>query len=190
MARIEPRPLRQWPKEMREALAAMTPEVPRHPPLPTEGRSKALNTLGTLAHHPELAHAFFTYNGHILRGTTLTLRQRETLVLRVSAVRKNAYEWAQHVIMARDLGITDAEIARIAWGPDAPFLDPLDAALIRAVDELIIDGEIALTTWEVLSAKLDVQQLLDVIFTVGTYETLSMMMRSFELPLDDDLHES
>ncbi|EFC82604.1 carboxymuconolactone decarboxylase family protein [Parafrankia sp. EUN1f] len=190
MARIEPRPLREWPKEMRAALAAMTPEAPRHPPLPTEGRSKALNTLGTMAHHPELAHAFFTFNGHILRGTTLTLRQREMIVLRVATVRKVGYEWAQHVIMARDLGMTDAEIARVAWGPDAPFLDPLDAALLRAVDELIIDGGIGAATWEFLASKLDVQQLLDIIFTTGTYDMLAMMMSSFELPLDDDLHES
>lgn len=190
MARIEPRPLREWPKEMRAALAAMTPAEPRHPPLPTEGRSKALNTLGTMAHHPELAHAFFTFNGHILRGTTLTLRQREMIVLRVATLRKVGYEWAQHVIMGRDVGLTDAEIARVAWGPDAPFWDPVDAALVRAVDELIGDGGISKPTWDLLASKLDVQQLLDIIFTVGAYEAISMMMRSFELPLDDDLRES
>jgi len=31
------------------------------------------------------------------------------------------------------------------------------------------------------------QQLIDLIFTVGSYHTLAMLMRSFGLALDDDL---
>ena len=187
MARIEPLPIKQWPKEMRPALAAMTPPAPRHPPMPTEGRSKALNTLGSFAHHPELAHAFFTFNGHILRGTTLTLRQREMIILRVAVLRQVGYEWAQHVVMGRDVGLTDEEIGRIAYGPDAPFLDPLDAAIIRAVDGLIKNGVIDDETWAALSKELSTQQLMDIIFTVGAYETIGFFMRSFDMDMDDDL---
>ncbi|OHV42140.1 carboxymuconolactone decarboxylase [Parafrankia soli] len=190
MARIDPLPLREWPKEMRPALAALTPPVPLHPPMPSEGKPKALNTLGTLAHHPTLAHAFFTFNGHIQRATTLTLRQREIIILRVAALRKCYYEWTQHVVMGHDIGLTDDEITRIALGPDAPFLDPVEAALIRAVDELLTEGAIGAGSWETLAAKHDTQQLLDIIFTVGAYETLALMMRSFELELDDDLTQT
>ena len=85
------------------------------------------------------------------------------------------------------MGLTDDEIARVAWGPDAPFLDPFEAALLRSVDELVEDGAIGDTTWATLAAELDRQQLMDLIFTVGSYNTLSMLMRSFDLALDDDL---
>ena len=146
-----------------------------------------MNTLGTFAHHPALARAYFTFNGHVMLATTLTLRQRELVILRVAALRQCAYEWAQHVVVARDVGLTDDEITRVAWGPDAPFLDPFEAALIRAVDELVEDGAIGDTTWATLADELDRQQLIDLIFTVGSYHTLSMLMRSFDLALDDDL---
>jgi AhpD family alkylhydroperoxidase len=187
MGRVDPLPIREWPPAMREALAAMQPPEPRHPVPIQEGRPKALNTLGTFAHHPALARAYFTFNGHVMLATTLTLRQRELLILRVAALRRCAYEWAQHVVVARDVGLTDDEIARVAWGPDAPFLDPFEAALIRSVDELVEDGVIGDTTWETLAADLDRQQLIDLIFTVGSYHTLAMLMRSFDLALDDDL---
>ena len=172
---------------MRDALAAMLPPEPRHPRPIQEGRPKARNTLGTFAQHPALARAFLTFNGHILMGTTLSERQRELLVLRVAAVRKCGYEWAQHVFMARDAGLDDDEIARIALGPDAPFWSDLEAALLRAVDDLVDGGAIRDETWAVLAGELDTQQLLDVIFTVGAYETLAWMMRSFELDIDDDI---
>jgi AhpD family alkylhydroperoxidase len=187
VARIDPLPPRSWPPEMRTALAAMAPANARHPRPVSEGRPKALNTLGTFAHHPELAHAFLTFNGHVLGATTLSPRQREILVLRVAAVRRCAYEWAQHVAIARDAGLDDGEIARIAYGADAPFWGALDAALLRSVDELLDEGAIGEATWAVLAAELDARQLLDVVFTVGAYATVAMMMRSFDLELDDDL---
>jgi AhpD family alkylhydroperoxidase len=172
---------------MRAALAAMVPPEPRHPRLVAEGRPKALNTLGTFAHHPALARAFLTYNGHVLLATTLSQRQRELLILRTSTLLGCGYEWAQHLILGRDAGLDDEEIARITWGPDAPFWGPLDAALLRATDELVRDGAIATRTWETLAKDLDARQLLDVIFTVGAYQTIAWMMRSFDLELDDDL---
>jgi NAD(P)-dependent dehydrogenase (short-subunit alcohol dehydrogenase family) len=157
--------------------------------LADDGASVAVLDLGAFAHHPALAQAFLVFNGHILMATTFTERQRELLVMRVAARRQSAYLWAQHVFMANDAGITDEEISRIAFGPDAPFWTTGDAALLRAVDELIDDGAIAQATWDTLASTLSTAQLLDLVFTVGAYETIAWMMRSFALELDDDIPE-
>ena len=82
---------------------------------------------------------------------------------------------------------SEDEVARIAEGPDAPGWPPLDAAMVRAVDELVGDGMIADATWTALAAELDEQQLMDLVFTVGAYEVLAMALRSFDVELDDDL---
>ncbi len=188
MARIPPLPPEEWPPEMREALAALRPPRPRHPfPSRAEGRPKGLNVLGTLAQHPALAQAFHTFNGYILFASTLAPRERELLVLRVAAVRGSDYEWRQHAILAGDAGLDEDEVARIAEGPDAPGWPALDAAMVRAVDELIGDGAVSDATWMVLAGELDSQQLMDLVFTVGAYEVLAMALRSFDVELDDDL---
>lgn len=186
--RVTPLPPEAWPPEMRAALAALRPANPRHPFPPQDpDRPKGLNVLGTLARYPALTEAYHTLTGHALFGTALSPRQRELLVLRVAAHRDATYEWRQHVVLAGDVGITDDELERIAEGPDAPGWAPLDGALVRAVDELLDDALIGDATWAVLSAELDVEQLMDVIFTVGTYDVLAMLFRSFGVPLDDDL---
>ena len=189
MARIEPLKKKEWPPEMRDAIMAMMPPNPRHQRLQREGRPSGVNILGTFAHHPALAHAFLTLNGHLLMATTLSERQRELLVLRVAAVSKSSYEWAQHLFLAGDVGISDDEIAWIAWGPDAPMWSVLDAAFLRAVDELVGDGTISVPTLDVLRDNLDVQQILDLIYTVGCYQSLAWMLRSFDIDLDDDIVE-
>jgi len=188
VARIDPLPTSEWPPEMRAAMAAIQPPVPRHPYPPRDpSRPKGLNALGTLAHHPALTQAFNTFNGHVLFATTLSPRQRELLVLRVAALRHSDYEWAQHAVLAGDAGLAPAEVAAIAEGPDAPGLDPLDRLLVRAVDELISVAEISAATWAALGEELDAQQLMDLVFTVGAYETLAMAFRSFGVEIDDDL---
>ncbi len=186
--RIAPLAPADWPPAMADAIAAIRPAAPRHPfPARGEGRPKGLNVLGTLAHHPALTAAFHTFNGHILFGTTLTARQRELLVLRVAAVRGSAYEWAQHLVLAADAGITDEEVERIAAGPGAGGWSPLEAAMVAAVDDLVVDGAIADDRWAVLAAELDAPQLLDLVFTVGAYDALAMALASFRVELDDDL---
>jgi alkylhydroperoxidase family enzyme len=186
--RLAPLEPAAWPPAMREALAALVPPNPRHPlPERRADRPKALNLLGVFAHHPALVRAYHGFNGHLLFATTLSLRQRELLVLRVAAVREAEYEWLQHKVVAADIGMPEEEVERVAVGPEAEGWSPLDAALLRAVDELVADARIGESTWAVLSSELDAQQLLDLVFTVGAYETLAMVMRTVGVEVDDDL---
>jgi len=185
--RIPALPPEAWPPTMKEALAAIVPPEVRHPRPPREGRPKGLNVLGTFAHHPELTRAYHTFNGHVLLATTLTPRQRELLILRVATVRDCAYEWAQHVVLAADTGLSEDEIARVADGPGAPGWSPLEAAMLAAVDELVADARIADDTWAALAAELEVPQLMDLVFAVGAYDALAMALLSFGVELDDDL---
>jgi alkylhydroperoxidase family enzyme len=190
MARVDPLPPDEWPPEMQGALAALRPANPRHPFPPRDpDRPKGLNVLGLLAHHPELTTAYHTFNGHLLFGTTLTVRQRELLVLRVSHLRNAEYEWAQHAVMAGDAGITPEEVERVRRGTSAEGWSPLDAALLAAADQLVAVAHIDDPTYAVLAAELDTRQLMDVVFTVGAYDLLAMVFRTFELELDDDLRK-
>jgi alkylhydroperoxidase family enzyme len=187
MARVEPLPPKAWPAEMREALAAIAPPPGTWEPVEGRRLPKALNNLGTFGHHPDLARAYFTLNGHLLHGSTLTARQRMLLVLRLATVRQSAYMWSVQTHLGLDAGISEAEIARVAWGPDAPHWSPPEALLLRTVDELVAEGRLSEETWTALSAELDTRQILDAIFTIGSYETFAFLFRSFALDLDDDL---
>ena len=186
--RIPAIPVREWPEEMRKALAALYPEGAARPTLRSEGRPKALNALGTFAWHPTLTQAFNTFNGHLLYTSTLSDRHRELLVLRVAVVRGAEYERRQHVVLAADVGISREEIGWITEGPDAAgWVVPLERAMVRAVDELVTDARITDATWGELAAELRTEQLMALVFTVGAYDLLAMAFRSFGVVSDEDL---
>jgi alkylhydroperoxidase family enzyme len=183
--RLAPLPPKEWPKAAVEALAPLLPPTGRPK---GENRPKGLNALGMLARYPELALAYNTFSGQIMYRSKLSPRYRELLVLRVAAVRNAAYEWWQHVASAGDNGVDPNEVARVAVGPEASEWSELERALLRAVDELLGDALIADETWSALARELDEHQLMEVVFTVGAYDTLAMALRTFGVPLDDDLH--
>ena len=108
------------------------------------------------------------------------------MILRAGFNWKAGYEWAQHAVIGKDCGLTDAEIERIKTGPTDPAWNALDAALLQATDELTSDAFITDATWARLSDLTDKQKM-DLVFTVGQYTQVSMMLNSFGVQLDDGL---
>lgn len=153
----------------------------------TLGGGRVLNIFKTLAHHPKLMKRWLVFGNHILGKNSLIPREREMAILRIGWLCRAEYEWGQHVEISRQIGISDEEIQRIAAGPDADGWEPLEAALLRAVDELKDDSMITDSTWAVLSQHYNKEQLIDLVFTVGQYNLVSMALNTFGVQLDDGI---
>ncbi|MEV0362634.1 carboxymuconolactone decarboxylase family protein [Nocardia fusca] len=186
MERIPPLNPGDWPPELRKFFADFRSRVHHGGPAPENTRS-GVNLLGTLARYPGFTMAFLPFNGHFLYDSKLTGRQREILILRVAHLWDSEYEWAQHVVLGGNAGLTGEEIARIAAGPEAPGWSPEEAVLLRAAGELHRTGVVGDDTWQVLAERFDSQQLMDIVFTVGTYAMLAMALRSFGVRPEPDL---
>jgi len=150
-------------------------------------RGRVMNIFRTLAHHPKLLERWMVFGTHVLNKSTLPAREREMLILRIGWLCRSEYEWGQHVLIGKAAGLTDEEIERIKAGPDAAGWTEQEASLLRAVDEVRADAFISDPTWQALSARLNRQQLLDLIFTVGQYNLVSMALNSLGVQLDEGI---
>jgi alkylhydroperoxidase family enzyme len=92
---------------------------------------------------------------------------------------RSGYEWTQHVPIARRAGLTDEEIARIKLGADAPGWSAADAALLRATDDLHREQFVTEAVWAELARHFGERQRMDMVFTVGQYTQVSMLLNSF-----------
>jgi len=171
--RLEPLAEADWSDDARDALRGLGAPGGR-----------PLNIFATLARHPKLLKRWLVFGNHVLAKSSLSARDRELVILRVGWLCRAEYEWGQHVLIARDAGISDEDIARVGAGPDAPGWDPRDATLLRAVDELHADCFVSDATWQALSRRYDERQLLDLIFAVGQYHLVSMALNTLGVQLD------
>jgi 4-carboxymuconolactone decarboxylase len=174
--RLDPIDESAWTDEARAALGGV---------LRTGGRP--LNIFATLAHHPKLLKRWLVFGNHVLAKQTLSPRDRELAILRIGWLCRAEYEWAQHVVIGRRSDIREEEFAQIIAGPDADGWSSLDAALLRAVDELHEDAMISDETWAALGERYSKEQLIDLVFTVGQYNLVSMALNTLGVQLDEGL---
>src|SRR5258705_12448627 len=118
-------------------------------PLPPEGRdpeAKALidrigssstdNTFDTLARHPSLLRTWMPFAAGVAVNGALPARVRELTILRTGWNCRSQYEFGQHAALARKVGVSDEEIARVKAGPKPQGWTELEAAMIRAAEGL------------------------------------------------------
>jgi alkylhydroperoxidase family enzyme len=175
-ARIPPLESKDWTPEQRKRFD------------PNGTGQRAANVFVTFVRNPPADRLRGPINQHILNATTLSVRQRETLLMRIGVLCRSEYEWAAHSRLGRRAGMmTDADVARIIAGPDSGGGDPLEMALLRATDDLYRDDRVSDATWAALAKGLDTKQLLDVLIAVGGYRSTSMAINSAGVQLDANM---
>jgi 4-carboxymuconolactone decarboxylase len=170
--RLKPLTQSEWTEEQRKILA----------PLIRDGR--VYNIFSTMARHPKMAEAWLTFGSYVLRRSTLPVRDREILILRIGWLCRSEYEFGQHTRIGEKAGLSPEEVIRITEGPEAAGWEPFDAALLRAADELHADSFISEDTWKALTDRYDEKQLMDAVMTVGQYHLVSMLLNTFGVQPD------
>lgn len=174
--RIAPLPLEQWDAELRTRF-----ERPG-------GLGSIFNVMKTLANYPELFRRWLVFANHFLFKSTLSVRDREILILRTAWLAGCAYEWGQHLkIAAADAAFDQTAFDALAQGASATLWQAREAALIQAADGLYVHAFVDDASWETLTAHYAERQLLDIVFTVSNYLLLAMGLNAFGVQLDAGL---
>jgi len=171
--RVPPLPQSEWDDNTADVLRGLRRD------------GQIYNIFTTLARHPQLLKRWLVFANHILSKSTLPAREREIAILRMGWNCRAEYEWGHHLAIGKQTGLDDDDIRRISEGPDAAGLDPFEAVLLRAVDELNADTFLSNNTWQALSARYNPQQMLDFIFTAGQYKLVSMVLNSLGIQLEE-----
>src|SRR3977135_4427960 len=100
------------------------------------------NLYKALGNHPKLTAAWTEFS-RTLRHDTRTPRDlRELVILRGAQLMKSEYEWAQHLRMARKVGVREDQIAELAdWKNSKRFNEKEKAAL--RIAEAVTKGRVS-----------------------------------------------
>jgi alkylhydroperoxidase family enzyme len=145
--------------------------------------------LRTFAHHPRLAATFSALNIHLLSTSTLPLRQRQIAIMRTAWLCGATYMWSSHLRTSLRRGLPPELFEAIRNGPQDPAFSEFEAVILRATEELVQHHHVGDINWVALSAEWNEQQLLDFLFTVGTYVMVAGVMRSTGVQREQELLE-
>lgn len=107
----------------------------------------------------------------------LLLREREIVILRVTAISGCEYEWGVHAaFFSKAAGLTDTQIgATCSDQPGEDCWTDAELVLIKCVDELHSQQKIQDDTYEKFQAIWTLEQQLEILALCGNYHTVCMV---------------
>jgi alkylhydroperoxidase family enzyme len=167
---------------------------PLEPPF-DDDTAAALELLGppiqlfrVLARRPDLARGVAGWGRYYLsRRSALSLRHRELVIDRTTALCGADYEWGVHVaFFAENVGLDHAQIRSLALGDgdDPCWTDVGDRAVLHAVDQLHATYDLSDDLLAALAEAVGPEGGLEVALVCGWYHAISYAVRALRLPLE------
>lgn len=145
--------------------------------------------LWTFAHNPRLADLFSALNIHLLSTGTLPVRERQIAIMRTAWLCQARYLWSSHLRTSLRRGIEPELFAPLQVGAADPYFTAFEGTVIDATEDLVKDRLVSDAHWQALAAQWSNSQLLEFLFTVGTYVLLAGVMRSTGVEREPELLE-
>ncbi|MCT2400246.1 carboxymuconolactone decarboxylase family protein [Novosphingobium mangrovi (ex Huang et al. 2023)] len=131
--------------------------------------------------HPGMFRAQMVLGIELAAKGTIPARERELAILRLALLARAPFEWCEHVDIGKAFGITPEEIERVIEGSSAPGWTEHEAALLRAVEELIADHCMSDATWDTLAQTYDEKQMLEMPMLVGSYLMTALQQNTLKI---------
>jgi 4-carboxymuconolactone decarboxylase len=144
-----------------------------------------LNIFATMVHNRRVANRAVLLGAAFINRGTIPEREREVVILRVGHRASAVYEFGQHVLIGRRVGLTDDEIAALATNVSDHVWSDHDRALIAMVDDLCAVDCVSDTTWAALAERWTDEQLVELLMLAGYYRMISGFLNSAGVQLDD-----
>ena len=138
----------------------------------------------TLARDPRLFGKFF--GGSLLDRGRLSLRQRELVIHRTTALCGSEYEWGVHAAaFAPRAGLDAAQLAStVNGGPDDACWSDEDRVVLRLCDALHHHCTVDDMLWQALHAQFSDEAVIELLMVAGFYRSVSYLTNALQLPLE------
>ena len=136
---------------------------------------------GVLLHSPGLAPRICQAGAHVRLESELTLAEREIALLSTAREKDAAYEWAHHVPIAREAGVTDATITAIRDRGDLSDLPAPAREIIDYTWELLRTNRVSQPTFDAVRERHGERWVVELTATIGQYQYISAINNAFEL---------
>jgi 4-carboxymuconolactone decarboxylase len=165
-----------WP-QMTEAQKTMTRHV-------LDGPRTAMNgPFNVMLRSPVMGDLAQELGAQVRFASTLAPPLREMAILIAARHWTGQYEWQAHTALALEAGLDPAIVAAIAVGERPRSMQPNEAALHRFCSELLATKHVGGDTFAAAKAAFGEQGLTELMFTLGYYSMVSMMLNVDEYPL-------
>lgn len=144
---------------------------------------KQVNLYRSLSHAPDLLRAWIDFAWALRGHDTTSRRLRELCILRTASLHHSQYEWHQHRRMAREVGVTDYQVAELEMWRTSDAFDATERAAL-ALTDAIIAGDVPDEVIVELKRHFDNAQRVELTVTAAFYAMVPRILEALRVPVE------
>jgi 4-carboxymuconolactone decarboxylase len=141
---------------------------------------------GILMYSPGLAEMVCKTGAHVRLQSSLTMVERELVILSLCREKNAAYEWSAHVGTARKAGMREEAIEVMRNGGDTSALEPDERDIINYVRQLHRNNKVDQELFDALKERHGVRWLVEITATFGQYSYIAAINNAFGMEPPED----
>lgn len=142
------------------------------------------NIFRMMANAPSSLKPFIQLASSILAQSEFDARKREITILRIARVTRAHYEWAQHVVIARMVGVSQEEIDQVGVEGPVQGLDEEHALLCRVAEEISLQVRLSDEALQAILHRYGRRQATELILCCSYFNMVSRFLESTRVELE------
>lgn len=174
MPRLPLLPLEEMPEKTRAMI--------------TGGKSglSGLNINRMMAHAENSVRHFMRLGNSLLTQAKLDQRLRELAILKIATLCRSHYEWYQHEILAREVGVSEEQIEAIRGTPSVSHFNERELAVLKYTEEVTLAVKSSEAAFEALQAFFNHQEIVELTLTIGFYNLVARFLENTEVEIESN----
>jgi len=145
-----------------------------------------LNLHRAVANSPNMLRNFMRLGNSLLRHGLLPAALRELAVLRIAQMTGADYEWAHHVPLALQTGVSREQIDDLGDWPTSPHFDERARATLRYVEAVAREVAVADDVFGQARAHLSEGEVVELSLVVGYWGLVARLLVPLEIDLEPE----
>jgi len=145
--------------------------------------ARQVNLYRSLAHAPELLHAWMDWAWALRERCDTPRSLREIMILRTAVVMRSEYEWQQHVAMARNAGVSEEKIRGVAAWQTSDRYDPAERAALMLTDAMLT-GNVTDSVHAEMAQHFTDSERVELVLTAGFYAMVPRVLDACRVPVE------
>jgi len=143
-----------------------------------------LHLYRVLGWSPPLVKAWASFAWSLRFELGASRRLRELMVVRIAQLLNARYEYAHHVHMALDEGISAEQIAALSGWQSSPLFDAQERLVLGLGDELATGPGASASTMKELQSRFSESDIMELLVTGAYYCAVARVVNSLDLDLE------
>lgn len=146
--------------------------------------SAILNLHRAVANSPNMLRNFMRLGNSLLFHGVLPPPLREMAILRIAQMTGAGYEWAHHVPIARQVGVSEEQVAGLTNWHTSPHFDERERAVLRYAESVTSEVAVPDELFREVRGYLSEAEVVELTLVAGYWGLVARLLVALEIDLE------